>query len=77
MYFLSNVLTEDYCIRLADQCINNYPKENNITSLHAVTHEKQMRKYLTTEYSAFLKKLRWTTLGYHYDWTNKVSVFFY
>ena len=20
-----------------------------------------------------LRKLRWTTLGYHYDWTNKVS----
>jgi len=44
------------------QCVDEWPRlnVNNVTNLGRAVDT--------------LEQLRWTTLGYHYDWTNKVCI---
>ena len=59
LYFLSNPFTNDGQRFWIDRCVNNYSRQNR-TSV-GENNENQ-----------HLSRLRWATLGYHYDWTNKI-----
>ncbi|XP_058818592.1 nucleic acid dioxygenase ALKBH1 [Topomyia yanbarensis] len=86
LLFISNPFTkraQRYWIR---RSLCDYPQTPNRTNIPNSVFEKYSDGHETqfdwwnvaqsieepTERNKFLKSLRWTTLGYHYDWTNKV-----
>lgn len=59
LYFLSNPFTSDGQRQWIDRCINIYARQTK-TSLGDNSDNQN------------LTRIRWATLGYHYDWTNKI-----
>lgn len=59
LYILSNPFTSDGQRQWIDQCINIYPRQDK-TNLGDNSNNQH------------LARIRWATLGYHYDWTNKI-----
>ncbi|CAF3588228.1 unnamed protein product [Rotaria sp. Silwood1] len=59
LYFLSNPFTIEGQRQWINRCINNYPRQTR-TSVGDNSDNQN------------LARLRWATLGYHYDWTNKI-----
>ncbi|XP_035665111.1 nucleic acid dioxygenase ALKBH1-like [Branchiostoma floridae] len=67
------------------RCLRDYPCKPNVTNLDKLQHGvdnvwkegySEYRKYRLhegkkTQPKTLLHKLRWTTLGYHYDWDKK------
>lgn len=70
LYCLHNVLSDSGRAHLTRRCVNDW------------AHDTQQRANVDASSDGDgggrpLHKLRWVTLGYHYDWTNKVSAAFY
>ncbi|CAF1438607.1 unnamed protein product [Rotaria magnacalcarata] len=59
LYFLSNSFTSAGQRQWIDRCINIYPRQDK-TNLGDNSNNQH------------LARIRWATLGYHYDWTNKI-----
>jgi hypothetical protein len=59
LYFLSNPFTSTGQCQWIDRCVNIYAKQIK-TSVGDNSNNEN------------LARIRWATLGYHYDWTNKV-----
>jgi len=59
LYFLSNPFTNDGQVQWIDRCIDKYSRQNKTSVGDNYENEH-------------LARLRWVTLGYHYDWTNKI-----
>ncbi|CAF0936327.1 unnamed protein product [Adineta steineri] len=59
LYFLSNPFTSTGQRQWIDRCINIYARQTK-TSVGDNSNNEN------------LSRIRWATLGYHYDWTNKV-----
>ncbi|KAL5014821.1 hypothetical protein ScPMuIL_009091 [Solemya velum] len=63
------------------RCLKFYPNKPNITNLHAHRDMSDIDSIWESSQMApggselskhsLMMKLRWATLGYHYDWTNK------
>jgi DNA alkylation damage repair protein AlkB len=63
--FLPNQLNINEQLQLAERCMNIYSlaEYNNITANN---------EFVPTTKQELLEELRWTTLGYNYDWTNRI-----
>jgi hypothetical protein len=59
LYFLSNPFTSNGQRQWIDRCVNIYARQEK-TSLGDNSDNHN------------LARIRWATLGYHYDWTNKI-----
>lgn len=59
LYFLSNPFTLDGQRQWIDRCINTYARQDKTSVGNNNNNEN-------------LSRIRWATLGYHYDWTNKI-----
>ncbi|CAF0945510.1 unnamed protein product [Rotaria sordida] len=59
LYFLSNPFTLDGQRQWINRCLNNYARQTR-TSVGDNSDNQN------------LTRIRWATLGYHYDWTNKI-----
>ena len=59
LYFLSNPFTSNGQCQWIDRCINIYARQTR-TNVGDNTDNHN------------LARIRWATLGYHYDWTNKI-----
>jgi alkylated DNA repair protein alkB family protein 1 len=59
LYFLSNPFTSNGQRLWIDQCVNIYARQSK-TSVGDNSDNQN------------LDRIRWATLGYHYDWTNKI-----
>ena len=59
LYFLPNPFTSNGQRQWIDRCVNIYAQQNK-TSVGDNSNNEN------------LARIRWATLGYHYDWTNKV-----
>ena len=59
LYFLSNPFSSTGQCQWIDRCVNSYARQDK-TSVGDNSNNEN------------LAQIRWATLGYHYDWTNKV-----
>lgn len=59
LYFLANPFTSAGQRQWIDRCVNTYARQTR-TSVGDNSNNEH------------LARLRWATLGYHYDWTNKI-----
>jgi alkylated DNA repair protein alkB family protein 1 len=59
LYFLPNPFTSDGQYQWIDRCLNIYARQDK-TSVGDNSDNQN------------LARIRWATLGYHYDWTNKI-----
>ncbi|KAG1655887.1 Nucleic acid dioxygenase ALKBH1 [Nymphon striatum] len=78
VYFIKNPFTADGQMRWIRSCLSDYPVKPNKTNLdrhvNIGTDDNiwDLRKSKELEKRKWLKKLRWTTLGYHHNWNTKV-----
>lgn len=69
-------LGQRYWIR---QCLESYPKKPNKTNIDAEVMIDDWWKecHANTDFNQqLMKKLRWSTLGYHHNWDTKVDNFY-
>jgi hypothetical protein len=59
LYFLCNPFTDEGQRQWIDRCVNVYACQTKTSVGDNTTNQS-------------LARLRWATLGYHYDWTNKI-----
>ena len=59
LYFLSNPFTSEGQRQWVDRCVNRYARQSKTS-----VGDNQENQHLA--------RIRWATLGYHYDWTNKI-----
>ncbi|KAM8920969.1 nucleic acid dioxygenase ALKBH1 [Pelodytes ibericus] len=82
--FISNPFLPGWQHRWARQCLKKYPLKPNVCNLDLHmspeqtadlwgNSEDQLRKKasIRTREKSLLEKLRWVTLGYHYNWDTK------
>jgi alkylated DNA repair protein alkB family protein 1 len=65
---LPGFLTEEEQLQLAERCLADYPTPEHRSNL-TPQHGRIERLWETRE--DLLEQLRWVTLGYQYDWTNR------
>ena len=59
LYFLSNPFTSQGQRQWIDRCVNHYTRQTKTS-----VGDNRDNQHLA--------RIRWATLGYHYDWTNKI-----
>lgn len=59
LYFLPNPFTSQGQRQWIDRCVNHYARQTKTS-----VGDNRNNQYLA--------RIRWATLGYHYDWTNKI-----
>jgi len=64
---LHRVFRPDAHLYWLDRCLRAYPEAPNVTNLDAHSDQRLTEIWRGSE----LNRLRWTTLGYHYDWERK------
>lgn len=80
-YIICGSISADSQLRWAETCCERYSKEehNNLSNLAAITEgargcrDEDLWAAAVAEGDGFKRfhKLRWSCLGYHYDWTNR------
>jgi alkylated DNA repair protein alkB family protein 1 len=76
LFFIRGYLTVEQQWKLTRNCLLNHLQPPNISNLDAVFGSPQkdlFQRYANAEENAkhSIQKLRWVTLGYQYDWTNR------
>lgn len=67
LYILSNVITRAYQLDWIEKCLLHYPEPPNVTNLSTLGAYKGENVFLNNN-----EKLRWVTMGNHYNWSEKV-----
>lgn len=66
LYILPDIIEDPYHLQWFSRCVNNYTEPPGFTNVHL--HFPNARKI----FQDYKKKLRWTTLGFHYNWDTKI-----
>ncbi|XP_033101170.1 nucleic acid dioxygenase ALKBH1-like [Anneissia japonica] len=70
LIFIRNPFLPAYQRFWVKQCVQEFPKKPNKTNLDQNTQPEGLHSIWGNE--ELIKRLRWVTLGYQYDWTNKL-----
>lgn len=81
LIFVKNPFTVNAQRYWITRCLEDYPLSPNITNLTPELYDEELSKAWWTSMNNTVdvtvknklkQMLRWVTLGYHYDWTNKI-----
>lgn len=65
-------LSEDTQLHIAERALTEYVEPPHRTNLTGCHEQKTLKDLWKTGSPLISKKLRWSAMGYHYDWTNRV-----
>ncbi|XP_065185297.1 nucleic acid dioxygenase ALKBH1-like [Sycon ciliatum] len=83
-YYIVDPFKDGFHRHWVKQCLSEYPHLPNVSNLDAhlpgrpsdlwqdALHQRQSDHAGWLSSNSLIQRLRWVTLGYHYDWTNKV-----